>query len=66
MHPAEGVAQLSGQVGLLFGRQTAAIGQRFAAMHAGPETAVGKTVGRFSVAEMMGELGFVTWPTMLI
>ncbi len=58
MHPVEGTAQLSGQGRLLFGGKAAAIRQRFAAGHAGPQTAVGKTVGGCGVAEMMGELGF--------
>jgi hypothetical protein len=45
VRPGEGMAKISGQGGLLFGWKTAAIGQRFATTHAGPETAIGKAVG---------------------
>jgi hypothetical protein len=56
VHPVEGAAQLAGHGGKLLGWKAAAFGQGFAAAHAGPETAVGKAVVRFSSAEVLGQL----------
>ena len=46
----------------MFRRQAAAVGQGFAAAHAGPKTAVGKAVVRLGAAEVVGELALRDMP----
>jgi hypothetical protein len=52
----QNTAQLPGQGGLLLGRETSSVGERLAAVHAGPEETVGKAVVRLAPAEVAEEL----------
>ena len=54
--PVEGTAQLAGYRGVPLGWKAATLGQGLGAVHAGPETTVGKAVVRFGAAEVVGKL----------
>ncbi len=53
--PVQCTAQLPGQGGLLLGRETSSVGERLAAVHAGPEATVGKAVVSLTSAQVVEE-----------
>ena len=44
MDPVQSAAQVAGQGGQLLGRECSTVGEGLAAVHAGPEAAVGETI----------------------
>ena len=54
--PVESVAELVCNGGQIGGVQASAVGKAVAAMHPGPETAIGKTVLCFRAVEMVSKL----------
>jgi len=62
VNPVESMEQFVGQSGQLVGRESAPIGERLAAVHAGPEAAVGKAVVRFGAADVVKEFALCHVP----
>ena len=56
LYPLDGQAETARDGGLLFGVDVAAIGEALAALHAGPQAAVGEAVVGFGAAKRLGKL----------
>jgi hypothetical protein len=54
--PVESVAEFAGNRGEIAGAEASAFGEAVAALHPGPEAAVGESVLRFGAGEILGEL----------
>ena len=54
--PVQGAAEFTGNGGQAGGAEVSPVGKAIAALHAGPEAAIGKSILRFAAREIAGEL----------